>query len=67
LLKNRTRYHAFSWIKAGFAYLPISQLNKEKYNGEVYNIAVENTNSYVTPSATVHNCDAYFYSGKEVV
>ena len=44
------------WIDRNFVYIPIKEINIWDYAGEVYNLEVEDDNSYVTPSATVHNC-----------
>lgn len=45
-----------SWIDGNFAYIPITNISKKQYNGFVHNLSVENTNSFVTDSLTVHNC-----------
>lgn len=66
LLKRRTRYNEHGWIKDGYAYLPIAKLEKEEYDGLVYNIAVEGQNSYVTAGAAVHNCDGFFFKDKRL-
>jgi uncharacterized protein (TIGR00375 family) len=44
------------WIDENYAYLPIREIHKEKYSGEVYNLEVEEDNSYTTEFACVHNC-----------
>jgi len=44
------------WIDKNYIYIPIKKIEKSNYNGKVYNLEVEENNSYVTPSATVHNC-----------
>ena len=67
LLANRTRANQHAWIKDGFAYLPIAKLERQDYEGEVFNIAVSEHNSYVTAGVTVHNCDGFFFKGKEIV
>ncbi|HSK72079.1 MAG TPA: FAD-dependent oxidoreductase, partial [Pyrinomonadaceae bacterium] len=67
LLTARTRTHQHAWIKDEFAYLPIAKLGREDYEGEVFNIAVSEHNSYVTAGVTVHNCDGFFFRGKPVV
>jgi len=36
--------------------LPIAKLSKEKFEGEVYNLNVEEDHSYLTPSFAVANC-----------
>ena len=44
------------WIDEDYVYLPIKEIKKFNYKGFVYNLEVEEDNSYVTSSATVHNC-----------
>ena len=44
------------WIDTNYVYLPIRKIETFDYSGNVYNLEVEEDNSYVTPSATVHNC-----------
>jgi len=43
-------------------YLPIRKIEKKNYKGKVYNLEVENDNSYVTEFACVHNCWTPWYS-----
>jgi len=43
-------------IDENYVYLPIKSIRKEKYNGKVHNLEVEEDNSYVTSSFIVHNC-----------
>lgn len=42
-----------------FIYLPIYDISREHYDGDVYNIQVEGDNSYNTGVA-VHNCEIYY-------
>jgi uncharacterized protein (TIGR00375 family) len=44
------------WIDDNYIYLPIRTIKSENYAGRVYNLEVEDDNSYVTEYATVHNC-----------
>jgi GT2 family glycosyltransferase len=39
-----------------YAYLPISKIEKFSYTGTVYNLEVDNDNSYVANNVIVHNC-----------
>ncbi len=39
-----------------YLYLPVRQNEVIRYRGPVYNLEVEDVNSYVTPNATLHNC-----------
>jgi thioredoxin reductase len=66
-LEKRTRTHQFAWIREDLAYLPISKIENQDYEGDVHNISVENNNTYVTHSATVHNCDGAFFKDKNVL
>ena len=36
--------------------MPIHSIKKEKYKGEVYNLEVEDDNSFIIEGVTVHNC-----------
>lgn len=44
------------WLDEDYAYIPIKKIEIFDYEGEVFNLEVEEDNSYVTPAATVHNC-----------
>ena len=44
------------WIDKNYIYLPVREIEKKFYEGEVYNLEVEEDNSYVTEFACVHNC-----------
>lgn len=43
------------WIEDDYIIVPIRRTRKEPYRGQVYNLEVENDNSYVT-GFSVHNC-----------
>jgi len=45
------------WHPEGLAIL-VKNVYFENYNGNVYNLEVENDNSYLLSNATVHNCEA---------
>ena len=45
------------WHPEGLAIL-VKNVYSEKYNDYVYNLEVENDNSYLLSNATVHNCEA---------
>jgi len=51
--KTNNRY---GWMDNDYIYLPITKIEKLPYNGLVYNLEVEDHSSYVTESATLHNC-----------
>jgi len=44
------------WFDKNYIYLPIRKIKQYPYKGKVYNLEVEQDNSYVTENATVHNC-----------
>lgn len=50
------------WIDKNNVYLPIKDITKREYEGEVFNLEVENDHSYVTEFATVHNCWTPWFS-----
>ncbi len=50
------------WIDKDYVYLPIRDIEITQYKGEVYNLEVEDDNSYVTEFATVHNCWTPWFS-----
>lgn len=50
------------WIDQENVYLPIKDIERVSYEGEVYNLEVENDHSYVTEFAAVHNCWTPWFS-----
>lgn len=50
------------WIDDNYVYLPITRIEEESYKGEVYNLEVEEDNSYLTESMAVHNCWTPWFS-----
>ncbi|PIZ82516.1 hypothetical protein COX97_04395, partial [Candidatus Pacearchaeota archaeon CG_4_10_14_0_2_um_filter_05_32_18] len=44
------------WMDRDYVYIPIKEIEIFDYKGPVYNLEVEDDHSYVTSSATVHNC-----------
>lgn len=50
---SRQRY----LIDEKYIYMPITKIEKEKYNGLVYNFEVDQDNSYVADHFAVHNCN----------
>ena len=44
------------WVDENYIYIPIKKIGTKKYSGPVYNLEVEDHNSYVAHSAAVHNC-----------
>ncbi len=45
-----------SWFSDNKAFVPITGVEKIRYAGEVYNLEIEDSKSYVTKSLAVHNC-----------
>ncbi len=49
-------YVRYGWFDGIYFYLPVIRIEKEPYDGVVYNLEVEEDSSYVTESGTLHNC-----------
>lgn len=64
--ESRKRTNYFGWFQEEYAVIPIRNIRQERYDGMVYNLTVENDNSYTTTNACVHNCDGPFFKGKKV-
>ena len=45
-----------SWFNVNSLYTPITKIEKANYNGEVYNLEVENTHSFISDAFSLHNC-----------
>lgn len=60
MLKRRgtppERNTGYGWFDGAYFYLPILRIEREQYDGIVYNLEVEEDSSYVTGSGTLHNC-----------
>jgi len=52
----------YGWIDNNYIYLPIYDIEIKDYQGEVYNLKVEEDNSYVCEFAVVHNCWTPWYA-----
>ncbi|MEW5896130.1 MAG: DegT/DnrJ/EryC1/StrS family aminotransferase [Nanoarchaeota archaeon] len=65
--KEKTR-HTFGKQDLDFVYTPIINIMTEHYTGKVYNLEVEEDNSYSVLNATLHNCQAHGaeFQGKKV-
>lgn len=44
------------WIDERFVYIPVRKITTKNYTGQVFNLEVEKDNSFLTESASVHNC-----------
>lgn len=45
-----------TWIEDGYQLSRIKKIEEVEYSGDVYNIEVENDNTFVCPGMTTHNC-----------
>ena len=61
-LERNKQDHAF--YEDGYIWCPIKNISTEEYNGYVYNMEVENDNSYVVQNIIVHNCTDLSVAGK---
>ena len=50
-----------SWIDNDYIYIPITDIKSMPYSGSVHNLEVDDSMSYVTESATLHNCGDVMY------
>jgi len=50
------------WVDEQCVYLPIRDITKRHYEGDVYNLEVETDHSYVAEFAAVHNCWTPWFS-----
>lgn len=44
------------WVDENYLYIPIKSIQKNEYDGDIYNIEVEEDHSYCTNYCTLHNC-----------
>lgn len=66
IIKSRTKICNHAWLNSKFAILPIRDINKIDYEGQVLNIAVPNNETYVAKNFIVHNCDGPLFKDKIV-
>lgn len=45
-----------SWFDKNYFYTPVTKIGKIRYSGDVHNLEIENSKSYITESLAVHNC-----------
>jgi len=50
------------WIDKKYIYIPVRDIKIKNYEGEVYNLGIDDDNSYVAEFATVHNCWTPWFS-----
>jgi len=53
----RNKSSKFAFVNDKYAYFKVRKKESIPYNGYVYNLKVEDDNSYNTVGATLHNCD----------
>jgi len=56
LVLNKIKQGSLAWIDDGYVWLPIYNIKKYDYEGLVYNLSVEDDESYCTTNFAVHNC-----------
>ncbi len=44
------------WVDENYIYMPVRKINVNNYQGEVYNLEVDDDNSYVSEFVCIHNC-----------
>ena len=62
--KTDKRKQDKAFYEDGYIWCPIKDISIEEYNGYVYNMEVENDNSYVVQNIIVHNCTDLSVAGK---
>jgi glycosyltransferase involved in cell wall biosynthesis len=65
----QTQHSNKTWINLNqtYQYNLIKSIDKKLYLGDIYNLEVENDNSYTTTSCSIHNCLEAMASGKVVI
>ena len=56
LPKKKRKNHHKSWFDHDYFYSPIGKIEKNPYEGLVYNLEVKDSHSFVSESCTLHNC-----------
>jgi hypothetical protein len=64
-IRRRESGHFYYDYDDTFIYLPVYEVSTEHYSGNVYNLEVEDDNSYYTGVA-VHNCEIYYNDYEEL-
>ena len=62
-LKNKLQNKSF--FEDSYLWFPINDLKKQEYNGLVYNMEVEDDNSYTVNNIICHNCQDLSNAGKQ--
>lgn len=62
--KKEVKKQDKAFYENGYIWSPINNIEKLEYDGLVYNMEVENDNSYVVQNIIVHNCTDVSVAGK---
>jgi hypothetical protein len=65
-IQNRNRKLHYGWVDKNYAYVPIREIRRTPYIGNVYNLTIKNYNSYTTNNSTLHNCDMPVFKNKTI-
>ena len=55
-LNEKSNNAKFQWIAGRYLHIPIIGIKEENYSGEVFNLEVNNDNTYIANGFIVHNC-----------
>lgn len=55
-----------AWVLDDIIWNPVKVVENMKYKDQVYNIEVEDDNSYIANNHIVHNCQGFSFSGKQL-
>ncbi|MEX2017289.1 MAG: FAD-dependent oxidoreductase [Candidatus Pacearchaeota archaeon] len=66
LMKKREKTLKHAWIKDNFVILPVREIKKKPYEGDVLSISIGKNNNYVAKNFVVHNCDGPLFRNKTV-
>ena len=56
VIPQKMKNHHKAWFENGYFHVPIWRVEPLSYDGLVYNLEVEESHSYISNSATLHNC-----------
>lgn len=62
--EHKKQSHA--WVIDNVVWNPVKEVNKTEKTARVYNIEVEDDNSYVANNHIVHNCQGFSFAGKQL-
>lgn len=61
-IKEVTHTRNIGYNDENYVYMSIQRIYKEDYKGDVYNLEVEESETYCSPIITMHNCENFFIS-----